>query len=105
MWNNRILLTGNLTRNIEKKMAADKPVCNFSLAVSRQAKDADADFFSCVAWGQVAEYLSSYGKKGMQLSLEGRLQSRSYQKDDQTFYVTEVIVDNAHLFKPAKHES
>lgn len=105
MWNNRILLTGNLTRNIEKKMAADKTVCNFSLAVSRPTKEADADFFNCVAWGQVAEYLSSYGKKGMQISLEGRLQSRSYQKDDQTVYVTEVIVDNAHLLKSVKHGS
>ena len=100
MWNNRVVLTGNLTRGIEKKIAADKSVCSFTVAVQKVMKDAEADFINCVAWGQQADYLSQYGKKGTRVSLEGRLQTRSYQKDDSTVYVTEVVVDNCQLYKP-----
>ena len=100
MWNNRVILTGYLTRGIEKKIAADKSVCSFTVAVQKMMKDDEADFINCVAWGQQADYLSQYGKKGTRVSLEGRIQTRSYQKDDSTVYVTEVVVDNCHLYKP-----
>ena len=48
--------------------------------------------------GQVADYLGSYGKKGKRIELEGQLHTRSYEKDDKKIYITEVYVDDCHLF-------
>ncbi len=105
MWNNRSVLTGNLTKDPILKKANGKSVCNFRLAVQRQGKDAGADFIDCVAWTQQADYICEYGKKGQQLSLEGRIQSRNYETDGRTVYITEVVVDNCHLGRISKVSS
>ena len=101
MWNNRVILSGNLVKDVEVKVTegeSSKHVANFMVAVQRpQSKDAVADFINCVAWGQVADYLGSYGKKGKHIELEGQLHTRSYEKDDKKVYITEVYVDDCHL--------
>ena len=92
MWNNNVILSGNLVRDVEVKVTegeSSKHVANFTV-------DA-ADFINCVAWGQVADYLGSYGKKGKRIELEGQLHTRSYEKDDKKIYITEVYVDDCHL--------
>src|SRR5699024_8107162 len=49
----------------------------------------------CVAWRRQAENLANYMKKGSQVGVDGRLQSRSYEdKDGKMVYVTEVVADN-----------
>ena len=101
MWNNNVNLSGNLVRDIEVKVMegeSGKHVANFTVAVQRtRAKDDAADFINCVAWGQVADYLGSYGKKGKHIELEGQLHTHSYEKDDKKIYITEVYVDDCHL--------
>lgn len=102
MWNNRVILSGNLVRDIEVKVTegeSGKHVANFTVAVQRtRSKEDAADFINCVAWGQVADYLGSYGKKGKRIELEGQLHTRTYEKEDKKVYILEVYVDDCHLF-------
>ncbi len=97
---NRVVLVGNLTRDPELKMTpSGVNVATFSIAVSRQYKNAngerEADFINCVAWRGLAETLSRYCKKGSQIAVEGRMQTRNYDaQDGSKRYVTEVVADN-----------
>ncbi|WP_343749070.1 single-stranded DNA-binding protein, partial [Selenomonas dianae] len=53
-----------------------------------------ADFISCVAWEKTAEVISQYVSKGQKIAVEGRIQTRSYEKDGRKNYVTEVVVQS-----------
>lgn len=93
------MLTGRVTKDIELKVTpTGKSVCLFSLAVNRkfvQDGERQADFINCQLWGKSAETLEKYGKKGMLIGVEGRLQTRNYNNQQgQTVYVTEVVVDS-----------
>jgi single-strand DNA-binding protein len=106
MWNNNVTLCGRLTADPELRIAGDSPVVNFTLAVSRLARDKDAvDFIGCVIWNQPAKYLSDFGHKGDYCGISGTLRSRSYENSQGTrVYVTEVLADSIHLFPRAKKE-
>ena len=85
-----------------KKASNDASVCNFTLAVNRpyksqQADAQNADFINCVAWNQPADYLASYAKKGTIVSVEGRINTRSYDGANGKVYVTEVRADNVQI--------
>ena len=103
MWNNRVILSGNLVKDVEVKVTEGKDskhVTSFTVAVHRtRSKEDTADFINCVAWGIQADYLGNYGKKGSRIELEGQLHARSYEKDGKKIYVTEVYVDDCHLQK------
>ena len=103
MWNNRVILSGNLVKDIEVKTTegeSSKHVANFTVAVQRpQSKDAVADFINCVAWGQPADHLGQYGKKGSHITIEGELRTRNYERDGQKVYVTEIYVSSCHVEK------
>lgn len=93
------MLTGRITKDIELKVTpTGKSVCSFSLAVERkfvQNGEKVTDFINCQLWGKSAETLEKYGKKGMMIGVEGRLQTRKYtNQQGQTVYVTEVIADS-----------
>lgn len=93
------MLTGRVTKDIELKVTpTGKSVCSFSLAVNRkfvQDGERQADFINCQLWGKSAETLEKYGKKGMLIGVEGRLQTRNYtNQQGQTVYVTEVVADS-----------
>ena len=96
---NKVLLTGRLVRDPElKRTNSDIAVVQFTLAVSRQFVGRDgerqADFINCVIWRQQAETFAKYLHKGSFISVEGQIQTRTY--DDPSGakrYITEVIVD------------
>lgn len=93
------MLTGRVTKDIELKVTqTGKSVCSFSLAVERkfvQNGEKVTDFINCQLWGKSAETLEKYGKKGMLIGIEGRLQTRKYtNQQGQTVYVTEVVADS-----------
>ena len=74
-------------------------VCQFSVAVSRNFTNAngerEADFINCVVWDKQAENLVKYQKKGNQIAVEGRIQTRNYDdKDGKKVYVTEILASN-----------
>lgn len=102
---NVVNLIGRLTKEIElRKTNSGKSVTQFTLAVNRNTKEDRADFPSVVVWNQGAEYLSKYSTKGDLVSVEGRLQTRSYDGDHGKQYVTEVVADRVQLLSFKKQE-
>ena len=105
---NRVVLTGRLTKDVELRATpSGANVASFTVAVDGFGRDQNnnsvnqASFISCVAWNQQAKFLSTYCKKGSLVALEGRLQTRSYDRKDGTkAYVTEVIADRVENLSP-----
>ena len=103
---NKVLLTGRITKDPEIRYTSNGMAnLMFTLAVDRQVRDAQgqrqADFVSCVAWSQSADFMSRYVKKGNMLAITGRIQTRSYQgQDNQMHYVTEVVVESVENLTP-----
>lgn len=101
MYLNKVLIYGNLTRDPElKSLPSGAPVCSFSIATNRVYKDKDGqkqettEFHNIVAFGRPAELIAQYMKKGRSLFIDGRLQTRSWDKDGQKQYRTEIVVEN-----------
>ena len=94
---NRVILTGNTTKDIEMKAtSAGVTFVSFTLAVN--AINDKADFIDCVAFGQPAKFLSDYVKKGYKLAVEGRITSRTYDRKDGTkAKSTEVVCDRVEI--------
>jgi len=101
---NRVILVGRITKDPEKKETQSNiPVVSFTLAVNRQFTDQSgerqADFIQCVVWRKQAENLARYVKKGALLGIEGRIQTRTYEADNGTRYVTEVVCDSVQFLE------
>lgn len=99
---NKVQLVGRLTKDPEMKTTSNQTqFCQFTLAVDRRFKDANgqrqADFISCLAWRQTAEFIAKYFKKGNRIGVVGSIQTRSYEKDGQKTFVTEVVIDEAEF--------
>jgi single-strand DNA-binding protein len=99
---NKVQLVGRLTKDVELKTTSNETAyCNFTLAVDRRFKDANgerqADFINCVAWRQTAEFIYKYFRKGNRIGVCGSIQTRSYEKDGQKVFVTEVLVEEAEF--------
>jgi len=100
---NKTILVGRVTKDPEIRQAGSTNCCNFTLAVKRKfTKEGqpDADFINCVAWGQSANFLGNYIKKGYLLAVEGRLQTRSYESQNGKVNVTEVMCDSVENLTP-----
>lgn len=97
---NKAILIGRLTKDPELRTTpTGRNVCQFSVAVSRNFTNAngerEADFINCVVWDKQAENLVKYQKKGNQIAIEGRIQTRNYDdKDGKKVYVTEILASN-----------
>lgn len=107
---NKVCLTGRITKNIELKYNQNNvAITSFTLAVTRKFKNQngeyESDFINCIAYKSTAELLSKYVKKGDLLGIEGRIQTRNYEKDEKRVYVTEVIVDSIDFLQAKKDES
>lgn len=103
---NRVVLVGRLTRDVEvRKTTNGLSVASFTVACDRrQRRDAQnqqsADFISCVAWRQTADFLGQYARKGALVGVEGRIQTRNYDgQDGRKVYVTEVLCDTVQLLE------
>mgnify|MGYP003558440637 CR=1 FL=1 len=100
---NRVDLVGRLTRDPElRHTTSGRAVCQINLAINRtftnQSGEREADFINVVIWDKQAENVSKYVTKGRLVSVEGRLQSRSYDdKDGKKVYTTDVIAEEAHF--------
>ena len=96
---NRVILVGRLTKNPELRYTqSGKGVASFNIAVNRPFKtngEQEADFINGVVWGKPAENLANYMKKGSQIGVDGRIQTRSYDNNEgKRVYVTEVVADS-----------
>jgi single-strand DNA-binding protein len=98
---NRVTLIGNLGKDAETKFIPSGVACTrFSIATSRSYKSGEewkeeTDWHNIVLWR--SENLANYLTKGKQVYVEGRLQTRSYDKDGQKLYSTEVIATDVIL--------
>lgn len=105
---NKAFLIGRVTKPIElKKTNSGKSVATFTLAVNREYKNADgsydADFINCVAYEMRAEIISRYVNKGDKFCVIGRINTRTFEKQDGSKgYVTEIIVDGFEFLESKK---
>ncbi len=108
---NKVILMGRLTRDPEIRytQTSNTVVASFSLAVNRrfakQGEERQADFINIVAWSKLGEFCSKYFKKGQQVGVVGRIQTRTWDDDQgQKHYVTEVVAEEAY-FADSKKEA
>lgn len=96
---NRVILQGRLTAEPElRKTPNGVSVCSFTLAIDdRISADKKTYFISCVAWRATADFVCKYFTKGLLVAVDGRLTTRSFEKDNVKHYVTEVLIDSAHF--------
>ena len=101
---NKVILMGRLTRDPEVRYTQTNNtlVASFSLAVNRrfvrQGEERQADFINIVAWSKLGKFCSKYFKKGQQVAVTGRLQTRTWDDDQgQKHYITEVIAEEAYF--------
>lgn len=108
---NKIVITGKLCKDIElRHTTSNIPVLQNSVAVKNDFKNAngeyDSEFINIVVWRQTAEFLNNYAAKGSKVLVEGRLTTRSYDKQDGTKgYVTEVVAEKVELLDAKKKEN
>ena len=102
---------GRLTRDPETRYTQTNniQVTSFTLAVNRrfvkEGEERQADFINVVAWSKTGEFCSKYFKKGQQVGVIGRIQTRNYEKEDGTkVYVTEVVAEEVY-FADSKKEN
>lgn len=94
---NRVVLVGRLTREPElRKTQTGKSVVSFTLAANRRFSQVEqADFINCVAWNKASDFISNYLNKGALISVEGSIQSRSYEDaQGKRVYVQEVNAES-----------
>ncbi len=106
---NKIMLIGNLGRDPEMSYTpSGKAITKFSLAVSRRTRDRETgdrreetQWFSIVAWDQLAETCNSYLHKGSKVYIEGRMTSRKYtDREGQERTVWDVTAENMEMLDP-----
>lgn len=96
---NKVVLMGRLTRDPDIRYTqSETPLCiaRYTLAVDRRFKrdgEPTADFINCVSFGKSAEFTEKYFCKGMRVTVSGRIQTGSYEKDGQKIYTTDVVVE------------
>lgn len=100
---NKVILNGNLCKDVELRYTSNNTaVVSNTIAVKNDFKNAkgeyESQFINFVVYRNNAEFLNKYATKGTKVLLEGRLNNRSYDKQDGTkAYITEVVVERVEL--------
>lgn len=101
---NKWIGLGNIWRDPEvKTTGGGTTIANFSIATTDRIKDAQGnwqdrtEWTDLVAFGRTAEIVRDYVRKGSKIYVEGRLQTRSWEKDGQKHYRTEVVIGELAL--------
>lgn len=98
---NQVFIIGNLTKDPEQKFTTGgTAVCNMAVATNEKFKNKagewaeKTEYHTIVLWSKLAEIATEYLKKGSKVFVEGRLQTRSYEKDGAKKYVTEIVASD-----------
>ena len=114
---NRATLIGNLGQDPELKTTPQgSSVCTISIATSEKYKDKNGewqestDWHRVVLWDKLADIAKEYLRKGSKVFIEGRIKTRSYEKDNETKYITEIVGNHLIMLSPkeqsdVEHES
>ena len=95
---NKVILIGRLGQDPELRYTPNgTPVANFNIATNyawtdkKGEKQTGVDWHRIVAWNKLGEICAEYLVKGRQVYVEGKLKTRSWEKDGHKFYITEVV--------------
>ena len=109
---NKCHLIGNVGKDPEIRYMQDgSPVANFSIATTESWKDKAGEkqerteWHRLVAYRKLAEIIREYVKKGQSIYIEGKLQTRKWEKDGVTHYSTEVICDVMRMLGGKRDEN
>lgn len=102
---NKVILVGRLGRDPEVRYTPDgTAVANFSIATSEEWRDKNSgdkkertEWHRIVAWRRLGEICGQYLTKGREVYVEGKLQTRSYEQDGTTKYMTEIIASTVQF--------
>jgi len=108
---NKCLIIGNLGRDPEMRYTpSGTAVTQFSVAVNRNSRDEsgewkkETEWFRVVLFRENAERAAEWLRKGTKVFVEGRIQTRQYEKDGQTHYMTELIADRFANLDPRQRD-
>jgi len=110
---NKVILVGNLGKDPEvRHLENGTPVASFSLATSETYKDktsgerkTNTEWHNIVLWRGLAEVSEKYLHKGDQVYIEGKLVTRSWEKDGITRYTTEIVANNMTMLSSRGNQS
>ena len=109
---NKAILIGRLGKDPELRYTQDGvAVANFSVATSEEWKDKNGEkqerteWHDIVAWKRLGEICGEYLSKGKQVYVEGRIQTRSWDKDGVTQYRKEIIASDIQFLSPKNEDS
>jgi single-strand DNA-binding protein len=100
---NKVILVGNVGRDPEiKSLPSGTRLATFSLATTdRRSKDENGnprtEWHNLVVWDKLADVVERYVTKGKQLYIEGQIRTRSYEKDGQKKFFTEIHVQQMEM--------
>lgn len=105
---NKVVITGNLTREPElKRTASGMAILNLGVAVNDRRKDQKsgewgdyANFIDCVMFGTRAESISNYLHKGIKVAIDGKLRWSQWEREGQKRSKVEVTVDDIEILTP-----
>jgi single-strand DNA-binding protein len=106
---NKAILVGNVGKDpVVQYIKEDLPVARFTLATSETYRDkngekvTNTEWHNIVAWRGTAKLVEQYVKKGTQLYIEGKITTRSYDKDGVTRYFTEIVTNTIQFIGKAE---
>jgi len=109
---NKVMIIGHLGRDPEMRYTpSGKPVTTFTVATSRSWNSTDGErhteteWFNVVAWGNLAEICKQYLVKGLQVYVEGRLQTRRWEDNDGGKHTSVEIVANEMMMLGDRREA
>ena len=96
---NQVIVLGRVGTADFKTTSSGKSVANISVATNKTYTDSQGEkktktqWHRCVVWGRTAEFCDQHVSKGNLVYVEGELETRSYEKDGQKQYATEIRVN------------
>jgi single-strand DNA-binding protein len=103
---NKVLLIGNVVKDIETKQVGKSTVARFRLAVDDPYREKNTLYIDCEAWGEQADFVQKWLSKGKGVIVDGRLCMDSWEKDgkkETKFFVK--TQDIRFSFSPKKEDS
>lgn len=109
---NSVNLIGRLTKDVDVRYTQTNNtlVANFTIAVNRafvkEGEERQADFIPIIVWGKTGEFCQKYFRKGMQVGVTGRIQTRNWDDDQgQKHYVTEIVAEHVYFADSKKDDN
>lgn len=108
---NKAILMGRLTKDPELRYTNtnNTAICSYTIAIDRrftkQGEEKQTDFINTVCFGKTAEFCGKWFKKGQQIAVVGRIQTRTWDDNEgKKHYVTEVVAEEAYFADTKRNE-